>query len=240
MKTLSVICPSRGRPHIIKDMLQSFYETTSGEHTKLLVYLNEDDTSLPEYEKVLASFDSPFLDVVIGPRKFIVEVYNMGACLDVCDYYAPINDDHVFITPDWDRKLIDVVETKGSGWGVACADDLLTDWSKCTHPSGCVISGNIARTLSYLIHPAIRHIGTDTYLMKMANGIKRLFMERDIVIEHRHWINGQRPMDANYRWVYSNEEQEWGRTAIRHYLFNAYRADMEKLYKAMEADGVIV
>ena len=239
MKTLTVICPSRGRPILIRDMLDSFM-ATSNDSTRMVVYISQEDPALAEYKKTIKKYNPLFVKFVIGPRKHITEVYNMFSVGDSSDYFSTLNDDHFFVTKDWDRKLIEIVETQGQGWGIAGADDKLTNWAECKHPSGCVISGNIVQTLGYLMHPSLRHIGTDTYLMKISEGINRLFLTRDVVIEHRHWINGIRKMDDNYKWVYGKEEQEHGAIAVRNYLFNHYENDIKKLKEAMEKDGVKV
>lgn len=232
-KTLLTICPSRGRPDVIAEMLKSFTETRS-EKTDLLVYLNDDDPKLLDYKKVFADTYYPFVVVVIGPRKFIVEVYNEFALAhSEYSYYAPINDDHIFHTYHWDEKLIKIVEKKGAGWGLAMADDMLTDFTESMHPSGCVISGNIIRALGYMVWPKLHHIGTDTFLQKICEGINRLFLTKDVIIEHRHWLNGRRPIDENYKWVYGADEQRYGACTISDYLYNHLPYDIEKLRTAM-------
>jgi hypothetical protein len=138
----------------------------------------------------------------------------------------------------WDKLLMDIVNTRGQGWGIAGAKDGLTDWSKCRHPSGCVISGNLPRTLGYIFHPVFRHIGTDTFLARVADGINRLYLTETVFIEHRHWLNGKRPMDENYRWVYGKEEQDYGWAAVTKYLHEYLEQDLAKLRAAMEADGI--
>jgi len=232
-KTLLSICPSRGRPDTLKDMLESFAETRS-DKSDLIVYLNDDDPKLPEYRTMLAENYFKFAVVVIGPRKFIAEVFNeFSLAHPEYDYYQPFNDDHYFHTYHWDEKLIDIVEEKGKGWGIACADDLLTDWANFKHPSGCVISGNIIRTLGYMIPPGVRHIGIDTVLGKLAQAIDRLWFTRDVIIEHRHWTNGRRKIDDNYKWVYGTEEQNHGKRAVQMYLLTEFKKDVEKLREAM-------
>lgn len=227
------ICPSRGRPEVLRNMIRSFQETSSPGN-KLLVYLNDDDLKLPEYAGLLPLQVGGRID--IGPRKFIAEVYNQYAT--GFEYYAPINDDHFFITPQWDKKLIDILEEKGNGWGIAMADDKLTDWDKFLHPSGCIVSGKMVETLGYMIYPKIQHIGIDVMLMRLCKGIDRLFPTRDVVIEHRHWINGKRTIDDNYKWVYGDAQQAYGNAAVKEYLFQQYEKDVEKIKQAMRDEFI--
>ena len=213
-------------------MLDSF-EATRSDKTDLIIYLNDDDPTLIEYRELFAEKYFSFAVVVIGPRQYIADTFNeFSLAHPEYDYYMPFNDDHFFVTPQWDEKLINIVESHG-GWGIAGADDKLTDWVTCQHPSGCVISGNIIRTLGYMVPPGIRHIGIDTFLARIAQGIDRLYLTRDVVIEHRHWLNGHRKIDDNYKWVYGEEEQKHGTEAVKEYLFSQYWRDVAKLQEAM-------
>lgn len=236
---LLAICPSRGRPDTLIQMIHSFAATR--ESANLVVYLNEDDSKIEEYIREMKDFGYwhcpdplEWLKVCTGPRKYIAEVYNMYAeALHVYDYYCTLNDDHFCVTPGWDKKLIDIVEEKGNGWGIAAAEDKLTDWKTCHHPSACAVSGKMIRALGYLVWPGIRHIGVDTYLMKISEAINRLYHAPEVVVEHRHWINGKRSMDENYKWVYGQEEQRYGENAIRTYLSHHFANDVKKLKDAI-------
>ena len=229
MSKILAMCPSRGRPKLLEEMLESFHRTKSKD-TCMVVYLNEDDPKLPEYRREYR--DEVLL--IVGPRKYLSEAYNLiFKEFPDKDYYVPINDDHFFVTPEWDKKLIEVVETKGRGWGLAAAEDYLTDWDKWPHPSGCVISGNIPRTLGYFIWDKIQHIGIDDYLQYLMQGIGGLFHVPEVVIEHRHWINGKRFLDENYKWVYSQEQSAYGRKMVQEYLRDHLNSDVLKLMKGI-------
>jgi len=216
-------------------MLCSFVNTRSA-GTDLLVYLNDDDPKLSEYDFLKNC--SPILDshFIVGPKQYITKTYNDFSASGEYDYYSSCNDDHFFVTPEWDRKLIEIVETKGKGWGCAMAADKLTDWTKHPHPSGCVVSGKLIKTLGYMFYPELHHIGNDVLLGKLLKDIGILFEAPEILIEHRHWSNGYRPMDANYKWVYGPEEQNYGEAAMKKYIFEQYEIDKKKILDAMGAE----
>jgi len=226
-KSLLVIIPSRGRPALCREMVVSFLRT-KGTHTRMIVYLNDDDPTLGDYD--LPQSDD--IKVIVGPRQYIADTFNQF-CVVPADYYSNLNDDHFFVTDRWDEKLIDLNEREMNGWGIACADDRLTDWNAHPHPSGCVISGKAVRLLGWIAPPGVRHIGIDVTQGKLFGGLGLLRRDKNVVIEHRHWVNGMRPMDENYKWVYGREEQEHGDEAVRRYMFGAYREDREKLRKAV-------
>jgi hypothetical protein len=229
MKSVLTICPSRGRPQLFAEMMESFIATRSPT-TAMIAYLNSDDPELKNYVTKWPAY----IKIVVGKPKYISEVYNMYAKdFPTFDYYAPINDDHLFMTPQWDQMLLGLCETQGKGWGVAMADDCLTDWNYYPHPSGCVVSGKMVRLLGYMVYPKLHHTGIDVTLGKLCNNLGILFGTKDVVIKHRHWLNSERPMDDNHKWIYGKKEQEYGKAAVQEYLFNKYPQDFQKLKDAM-------
>jgi hypothetical protein len=211
-------------------MVESFL-ATKGPNTKMIVYLNDDDPTVGAYD--LPPSDD--IKVLVGPRQYIAQTFNQF-CLVPADYYANLNDDHLFVTDKWDEKLIEINEREMNGWGIACANDKLTDWAIHPHPSGCVISGKATRALGWIAPPGTRHIGIDVIQGRLFGSLGLLRFVPEIVIEHRHWVNGMRPMDDNYRWVYGREEQDHGDEAVREYLYGQYKKDQHFLKLQMEME----
>jgi hypothetical protein len=237
MKELLVVCPTRERPKIFKRMLDSYYKTKSSTETEMIVYLHEDDElNLTEYEGTIKDKGDVTLRKLVGERLWLAQAYNRIFLLyPEYKYYSLLNDDHVFLTPGWDKKLIEIIETQGRGWGVACAEDLLTAWDKFQHPSGMVISGNIPRTLGYMVWPKIEHIGIDCYLMHLMNGIERMFHTEEVIIEHMHWSNGKALLDGNYKRAYQSSQYEYGMSMVSEYRQTQLDRDIAILKEAMRA-----
>ena len=55
---ISICCPSRGRPTLAKRMADSAINTAKNKNIEILFYLNNDDTELENYKKVLKDFNS--------------------------------------------------------------------------------------------------------------------------------------------------------------------------------------
>ena len=225
---LLVICPSRGRPERLRGMVQSFKETAS-EGTELVVYVSEDDPAVVGYRGIEG------IDLHIGERLSLVGVLNKFSIEVYPDvkYYGEVNDDHVYRTKRWDKTLIGHIE-KGGGWGIACGNDTVPkDWYECRHPSACVISGNIVRTLGCFVDPRFQHMYVDDYLRDIGESINGLFYDSDVVVEHRHFLNGKAEKDDNYRWIYSEEQVAFGLAAYNHWIKHSRPDDIIKLKKAM-------
>ncbi|MEI8350067.1 MAG: hypothetical protein WCI77_07925 [Candidatus Omnitrophota bacterium] len=230
---LLVICPSRIRPVRLKEMLQSF-DATKSEGTDIVVYVADDDPTIEEYKSLLQG-----RNLVIGRRRHLVEVLNYISCelYPWLAYYGEINDDHIYRTPGWDKVLINALEARGGGWGIACGTDHINDnWYKFRHPSACVISGKMVRTLGFFVLPLLQHMWTDVFLRDISEGIGRLYFCPEVVTEHMHISTGKARNDANYKWVYSPEQMKFGQENYEKWKREHYIQTIDKLKKAIEND----
>lgn len=232
---LLVICPSRSRPEKLAYMLESFDKTKS-EGTEIVIYVSEDDPRLDDYRPILKDRHHQ-----IGPRKTIVEVDNYFSCevYPNIPFYGEINDDHVYCTHQWDKKLMDVINLYGAGWGLACGNDTVhKNWYGVKHPSGAIISGNIIRTLGCFILPGLRHLGCDGYLRDITEPFERLFFVPDVLIEHRHFVNKKADFatDPNYKHIYTSEEEDHMNKTLNRWRHLKAERDLESLRLAIDKD----
>lgn len=231
MRLLS-ICPSRNRPEMLGEMLDSYYATKALDG-KMLVYIADDDPRLDDYMKIYAHYKE--LQMVVGRPRGLAKVYNYvtSELYPDIDYYQEINDDHIYRTKGWDKAFIDKIENAGKGWGIAFGEDLLgVDFSIWRHPTALVISGNIVRTLGYMVWPELDYRRVDTYYRDIAEGIGAFYRMLEIVIEHRHWINGRRGQDSNFDAVNSHELCMKGDRDYQNWVDNYRSKDIAKIKKA--------
>jgi hypothetical protein len=214
------------------EMLVSF-EQTKSPGTEIAIYLSEDDPWLAEYKKFVDQYTH-----IIGPRRYQAEVFNMFPALyPGVKFYGAINDDHVYLTKGWDRIFMEAIEIQGRGWGMACGNDLLTDWKRFQYPSAEIISGNIIRTLGYYVWPEFRHIGIDFANGLLFSTLKKLFHFPDIIIEHRHVSNNKAAQDDNYKWIYGPEEQEYGHGKEAEYTAKILPRYIKLIQEAIAKEG---
>ena len=219
--TLLAICPTWQHPERLETLIESFLDTRT--FADLLVYVNDDDPQLEAYKRVLTQ---ALYNANVGYRVEVHRHYgpalnhivnhldingNMGKSIR---YYQEINDDHIYHTKGWDEKLVEAIETKGQGWGIACGDEGVTTkhgpqyWHLHRHPSGAVVSANIIRTLGYFVPPYMELDHIDTYLRDIGDCIDRLFYVPEVKTQHNTIIT--RPADkAMYnKWVREDKERD--------------------------------
>lgn len=227
--TLLSICPTRNRPYVALRLYDSWKQTRQGEGSHIVFYVSEDDTDKRAYLHYLVSAGA---EVVVGARKYLVDVINDFALGRDFKYYNNINDDHVYQTVGWDLKLIGEIEGRG-GWGVACPRDLFSNIEDVKNPSGEVVSGNIVRTLGHYFHPMLLHLGADEYLRELTEELGLMYFAGDVVTEHCHPYREMGKLDDNYRWVYSPESDYHRQRVLEYWRKNLKATEQDKIRKAM-------
>lgn len=227
MKTLIMVA-SRNRPRKLSEMLASF-NATKLSSTEIAIYVADNDPCLEEYREIL----KPYIHKI---GKWITQgdVFNLFSSeFKNVEFYGTINDDHIYHTKEWDKSLTGAIASQGNGWGLACANDLLTDWNKFKHPGATIISGNIVRTLGYYTWPKFRWIGIDFAQGALFTKLNRLYYLPEVIVEHRHWLNSKAKKDDNYRWIYGEEEQTYGHRLEEEYLRSQLNIEYNLIIKAI-------
>lgn len=201
------------------EMLYSWDKTRSL-WNDIVIYVADDDPRLSEYKVNLSD-----RNLIIGQRRTKVEVDNF--CVGLYpnyEYYAEINDDHIYHTKEWDKILVAEIERHG-GWGFACGN-------KSGLPSGMVVSGNIIRALGYQTTPLLEQTYGDNFHLELGESLGMFYRVDGVDIEHRHHIFGKADLDDNYRDVLSQESLERGRRGLQEWRDKYKQRDIERILNA--------
>lgn len=219
MDRLLLSCPSRGRPQKIKEMLDSYYKTKSA-GTDLVIYLDDDDPKLAEY-------DLHGSKIWVLPRMHVAQIHNwIAKQYPEYDYYMPINDDVIFRTKGWDKILIDEIKVKGDGWGISYGNDLCGNISH-ELPTFGMLSANIVNTLGYVYPKELLALFGDTYLLDLGRAIGKIFYCASVTIEH------QRPASNADDVRISDEFNKRERAAYASYIDKNLDRDVAKIFDAI-------
>jgi hypothetical protein len=231
-KKLLVCCPTRIRPHRIREMVRSFEETKRHPGTQLALYLGHEDPRLPEYQDTFQRGHH----IIIGKRHMFGPAINrLFYCFPDFEFYSPGNDDFVYRTPGWDVALMEAVNKMPGGVGIANSDSVHTrhNYPEHRHPCGCAISVAIPRALGHVYWPKLSNYRTDTYLRDLAEGIgstpeTHYAYLPEVIIEHVH-VNSGGDMDANYSEQYTHENM-----AANDAVFNQWASE----HKGREIEAI--
>lgn len=173
-------CPSRGRPIYLKEMLESFNRTRS-DNTYVVVYLDDDDPTLKEYD--LSNMEN--VSFIVGERMNVAQIHNRIILENHgYDFYMPINDDVIFTSNGWDKILMDTINENGKRWGIAYPDDDTAN-HRYNYPTFGCMSANIVKLLGYFYPPSLKMLNGDVFLLDIGRAIGRLYYCPDSRLKHR-------------------------------------------------------
>jgi len=217
MRALTVLVPSRGRPHNIQQLLESWESTVTGD-THLIVIVDDDDPTLEEYLKLP-------VEVRVGPRLRIGGTLNVVApeVATTSRNIGFMGDDHRPRTKGWDETFINELDKLKVG--VVYGNDLAHGVNLAT---SVTMTSNIVNTLGYMCVPGSIHLFLDNFWMELGRGTNITYFD-DVVVEHVHPHFQKALLDNTY--VEANSPEVWGADEItfNNYVANQLQDDLQKL-----------
>lgn len=185
--------PTRGRPAQALRVLQ-LYREMAGIDVAIEVVVDEDDESMlaaPVLQR-LAALDCV---VTVGAHKSKVEACNAGRVSE-WDVLVLASDDMVPVVGGYALRIAEEMRRL---WprldGALHFDDGHQHGLLCTLP---VIGRHLYNQLGYIYHPDYRSLYCDREQTEVLRAMGRIAYTGEKIIEHRHHLFGQAPVDALY------------------------------------------
>jgi hypothetical protein len=211
MPDLVIVVPSRGRPKAVAELAEQCAKTcTAG--TVLLVVVDSDDPTLPEYR---APVGTTVFFAWAPPASGHVGAINYGAARALEDFrpfaVAKLDDDHRPRTKGFDSKMLAALREMGTG--IVYGNDLLQGERLPTAPA---LTADIVAALGYMGPPTLRHLAIDNFWLELGQGADCIRYLPSVVIEHMHPVAGKSPwteghLRVNDPEMYRRDLAEFGR-----------------------------
>lgn len=223
MNSISVLCPTRGRPELFKRMVESainkgaIINESGMTRVRIYAYVDENDPTVDEYlrlrvplytgvkdgyrECAMVEIEKDHrIDIIVGPSNGVGVAWNILANKADGDLLMMANDDLVFKTPSWDKIIIDTIISDGraaeDGIFVAWADDGAPSPNKrCAFP---IIHRRWYETLGYFTPECFNFLWHDTWIHNIGKTLDRCIHIPDVLIEHRHFSFKKAAFDKTY------------------------------------------
>ncbi len=184
-KNFSLLLPTRDRPVLVKRMINSVVETTSDiKNLEIIIFVNDDDTESQGIYHPLVSITK-----VIGKKD------TMGGMNRNCfkssrgNYVMLVNDDMLFRTKDWDKKVLAKFSDFPDGIGMVYGNDLYYGKRVCTFPILSRATWELTDRIcpnEFKMHCIDSHI-FDIFERLSILGEKRATYLPDVIFEHMHY-----------------------------------------------------
>jgi hypothetical protein len=183
---ISLLVPTRNRPHRLMEMIRSVM-ATSKKLPEVLCYVSDDDHS---YDCLMA------LNVIRGPRLVMSDLWNALVPHATGDIFMLCADDVVFRTPGWDVEIEKAFAEVPDKILLAFADDGSPNGKRFA--SLPFVSRKWVETVGYFTGPGFSADYSDTWPFDVATMIGRV-KHVPVLIEHMHHVWGKAQVDQTYQ-----------------------------------------
>lgn len=170
MSDLAMIVPSRGRPGAADAVRASFLKTSQAK-TSLVFALDDSDERKSDYPPI--RFTSPSDSTVSAMNNAA------GYYAQKFRYVGFAGDDCRFITPGWDRLMVEKADQMGGG--IVYPNDLMDPGAL---PSIFIVSSSVVKALGFMAPPPLKAIFFDNFWLEVGRGINRIQYMDDVVVQH--------------------------------------------------------
>jgi len=217
---ISVLLPTRNRPHFLKRLVDSIRETSTVQ-PEIVVYIDNDDLESPPMAEQLG------LVTIIGPRIIMTDYWNQCYKKATGNIVMQMGDDVIFRTPGWDVMVEDEFEKWPDKLVLVHGDDLDVNFRSRFGTHSCV-HRRWVETLGYFIPPYFSSDNGDRWLMAVADFLgRRKYLQ--FITEHMHPRVNKAPLDSTYKERIVRHERD-NPNQLYTDMFDKRLEDIEKLH----------
>lgn len=193
--------------------------TASYDGADFLYAVDDDDPELAGYKALGVD------RLTIGPRRRLVPTLNEQARrhADLYPFLGFMGDDHLPVTPGWDRIIRDELDPRDSDGRptnrprVVYGNDLIQG---ANLPTAVFLHSRIVLALNFMAPPGLVHLYADNFWLELGRDLDGLVYLPHVVIQHLHPVGGTAAWDEGYADANAPARDETDRNA-----WNAFRRD---------------
>lgn len=191
MPDLTVIVPTRNRPHAVVPLAEAFRSTCTAD-TLLLYVIDETEPQRAAYFDALTR-TAAVADLVVTPASNMAGALNNAATTLTGFAVGFLGDDHMPRTVGWDAAYLDALREMGTG--VVYGNDLLQGERL---PTQVAMTTNIVQSLGWMTPPGLAHLFLDNWWLDLGRAAGCIRYLPDVIVEHRHPVAGKAAWDDGY------------------------------------------
>lgn len=220
-RSLSLLCPTRGRVRNVRDFLNSVRRTAVAPgRIEALFYVDADDPDLKGYQDLFGRARWLFGEIGgcglhVGEPIGVPAAWNRLAEAATGDLLLMANDDQLYVDHGWDVAVDSRVGelTRLYPDGVLC---LYFDAGQYPE-GGCdfpILSRTWYETVGYFTPTIFQQWEVERWLFDIADRLGRLYPVPGVLVEHRHYQDYKAPFDATYQRHRTTREKSFADHAL--------------------------
>lgn len=200
LRIISLLLPSRGRPHFMKRVWETAYDNAKNKDNLEIIYRldDDDDESIKTYNNLKELYPG-HVKAFIGPRGdgILSQFWNEVFSLANGEIFNHCGDDLRFRTKNWDETVINEFNKYSDRIVLVYGDDGIRKDDLATHG---FLHRNWTDVLGYFLPPYFSSDNNDLWLTNIAQNVGRL-NKIDIFTEHMH------PSAKKHSWDKTHKER---------------------------------
>lgn len=205
MSELTVIVPTRSRPHLIPRMVDAWFKTGAFGTAELHFVVDVDDMAYDQYVRVFDRYPSIVWSAMPDWMPMVPKLnIAAGWAAKRSSAVAFMGDDHVPRTEMWASKLL--ADHAMNGTSIVYGQDGFQDQKL---PTWWSMSSDIIEKLGRMVPANVQHLYCDNAVKELGEAAEILLYDPSILIEHMHPVAGKAKMDPQYERV--NRRQQYNR-----------------------------
>ena len=167
--TISIICPSRGRPIQLLNMMNSATnKSIAPQNLEFCIYIDEDDES---YNFAHIDFSKFKIQTLRGPRFWLSGMFNSLLTVASGNYIFYCGDDVEFKTVGWDLSMIEEIDKFEDKLCVVYVNDLAKYEQK--YATIGMVHKSWVNVYGHIFTPHMRDNGIDFWISDISRAIGR-------------------------------------------------------------------
>lgn len=181
MIDFSIVLMSRSRPRMMSDLYESI-RSKSLLNNEIVIGLDDDDPSLPEYIRLFNGVDSVKLDTGNRNKNLHVRINRM---IDLVDgkYIFVLNDDCTVSNEGWDLSAFELLNNYGDIVYGRTYDDSI-DRITSTYAAFPIVSKIAAQKLGFIMDDTFGNHGSDVITYRIYEEVNAVVDLRCVLIHH--------------------------------------------------------
>ena len=225
MQKISLIAPTRKRPHLVRKVLKSISDTVSNpKNIDISFYIDDDDSvTIDEIDKIINEFAKLDIRYKIGKRMKMGEYPNELYPHTDSPLLMAFSDDLEFKTKNWDVLINNEFDKIPDQILLVYPKDTIQNEKVATLP---FVSRKAIDIVGYFTPPYFEVWYGDMWLHEMYKQLGRLKYLPEVVIEHQHFVNFKRLFDETDR---DQQPKIAGAGRVWHQKKHLIKEDVNKL-----------
>lgn len=192
-----ILLPSRRRPEHLKRFFTSAKATNTTSPGIVIIDAQDYIANADEYLILEKEFFLPNWKIHISRSESMGDkIRELWPFYKDCEYIGIVNDDHVLVSVEWDKKLISKLD--GTNF-TSCEDNWVASQENSLPAGATIWSGPLIRAVGYIFPMDLQHTFIDNIWSYLGLETNCWIKDLSVIVAHKHVDKGEAEPDDTHK-----------------------------------------